>query len=119
MHLTTWIYTQLFGEKVGEDSQGNVYYCRKRGNRREQRWVAYHGTVEASRVPPEWHGWLHYTYDATPEERTLPQYAWQKPHQPNLTGTALAYLPEGHGLKGAHRSASTSDYEPWQPSESL
>ena len=41
--------------------------------------------AEASRVPPEWHAWLHYTTDAPlPDDG---RRAWQKPHQANMTGT--------------------------------
>ena len=32
-----------------------------------------------------------------------------------LTGTALAYRPPGHTLKGGHRAPATGDYEPWTP----
>jgi NADH:ubiquinone oxidoreductase subunit len=43
-------------------------------------------------------------------------WPWQKPHQPNLTGTAQAYRPPGHDYRGGHRAKATGDYEPWQPS---
>ena len=65
--LTTWRH----GELVGMDEQGNRYYRDKNGksiNGKTRRWVVYNGDVEATRVPPEWHGWLHYTVDETPEE---------------------------------------------------
>jgi NADH:ubiquinone oxidoreductase subunit len=44
-----------------------------------------------------------------------PQRAWQKPHEPNLTGTDLAYRPPGHVLKGGARAPASGDYEPWVP----
>ena len=48
-------------EQVGTDAQGNRYYRGKKpgplGN--ERRWVIYNGANDASRVPAEWHGWLH------------------------------------------------------------
>ena len=31
----------------------------------------YNGTVEASRVPPDWHGWLHHTYAEPPTKAPL------------------------------------------------
>ena len=60
-HVLTW----LRGEQVGEDSDGNVYYQERRipEGRRRRRWVVYNGPDEASRIPPEWHAWLHYTVD--------------------------------------------------------
>ena len=53
----------LRGSAVGTDQFGNRYYQNKDGSRR---WVIYNGTVEASRVPPDWHGWLHHTYAEPP-----------------------------------------------------
>ena|SRR5580700_8586613 len=65
MTLGTWLFTKMRGERVGTDAEGNHYYQDKRliAGRRRKRWVMYNGVVEASRVPPEWDGWLHYTTD--------------------------------------------------------
>lgn len=116
--LTWWngqtIGTQLFtwrrGVKVGEDSQGNVFYKSRDGKRR---WVIYNGEIEASRIDPDWHGWLHGTWDTTPAERPLPHKDWQKPHQENLTGTLAAYAPAGSLRRAA--PAERRDYDAWQP----
>ena len=108
--IGTQIYTRRKGEKVGEDSQGNVFYQTSDGKRR---WVIYNGECEASRVDADWHGWLHHTFKEPPTERPLPKKAWEKPHQENLTGTALAYAP-----KGSIRLAEPQprrDYEAWTP----
>ena len=78
--------------------------------------VLYAGEVEASRVPPEWHAWLHRLVVDPPDAAKIKPRPWQKPHQPNLTGTARAYRPPGHTLKGGHRAKGTGDYEPWIPS---
>ncbi len=104
--------------KVGTDSLGNRYYRAKprKGYKRERRWVLYKGAPEASMVPPEWHGWLHHQTDAVPADNAQSfRRLWQKPHQPNLTGTNLAYRPPGHILKGGHRAKATGDYEAWKP----
>lgn len=105
---------------VGEDSQGNRYYRAKarKGYNHERRWVIYNGEAEASRVPPEWHGWLHHQNDTVPES-TDQSYRrnWQKPHTPNLTGTKQAYRPPGHILKGGQRDKATGDYEAWKPEQ--
>ena len=108
------------GEKVGVDTMGNRYYRAKPrpGYKRERRWVLYKGAPEASKVPPEWHGWLHHQTDELPEEGAESfRRPWQKPHQPNLTGTNLAYRPPGHILKGGKRDGATGDYKPWTPPE--
>jgi len=118
MSFGTRLFTWLRGEPVGTDRFGNRYY-RERGGvigprGRERRWVMYNGEVEATRVPPEWHAWLHHLA-AEPPKREGPVRAWQKEHMPNLTGTAGAYLPPGHELRGGHRAKATGDYEPWVP----
>ena len=67
-------------------------------------------------MPPAWHSWLHHTTNDIPADDVGRRWEWQKEHQPNLTGTADAYRPAGHVLKGGQRDAATGDYEPWQPS---
>jgi NADH:ubiquinone oxidoreductase subunit len=113
------IHTLFHGTHVGTDFAGNKYYKAKgrTGTRRERRWVIYTGKAEASLVPPEWHGWLHHQTDTLPQENGRHRKSWQKPHQPNLTGTKEAYLPPGHALRGGRRDAATGDYKPWQPPE--
>ncbi len=115
MNLGTWLFTLLKGRRIGADSYGNAYYeeRRPRTGYRIRRWVTYPGPPEASRVPPEWHAWLHYTTDAPLVEH--PRRTWEKPHLPNLTGTAASYRPPGHDYEGGHRSRATGDYESWTP----
>lgn len=108
--LNTQLWTWRNGTKVGEDTQGNVFYENKDKSRR---WVIYNGEAEASRIDPDWHGWLHHTWDATPTEAPLTHKSWQKPHQENLTGTALAYAPKGSIRRAA--PMPRSDYEAWTP----
>ena len=33
-----------------------------------RRWVIYRNLAEASQMPPDWHGWMHYMVD-TPADR--------------------------------------------------
>jgi NADH:ubiquinone oxidoreductase subunit len=106
----TRLYTWRRGVKVGEDAQGNVFYHSKDGVRR---WVIYNGEAEASRVSPEWHGWLHHTWQEPPTQAPIPHQSWEKPHLPNLTGTAVAYHPAGSLY--ARRPVERSDYEAWAP----
>lgn len=107
------------GELVGTDAEGNRYYRDRRSDRglREGRWVVFNGgEVEASRVPPEWHGWMHHQ-QADPPAATSPfRRPWQKPHEANLTGTLAAYRPPGSTLRGGERARASGDYEPWTPS---
>ncbi len=116
----TQLWTALYGEFVGEDEFGNRYYRTKAGKIDptlgvERRWVIYNGVAEASRVPPNWHGWMHHVVDVPPtEDKTKPR-PWQKPHRPNLTGTPGAYRPSGSTLARGHRPKATGDYKPWTP----
>jgi len=119
--LGTRLYTWLVGKSVGRDEFGNRYFRTRSGRvhgdslRHERRWVLYNGEVEASRVPPEWHAWLHHTTDETPPAGGIARRPWMKPHRPNPTGSPAAYRPPGHTLRGGHRAAATGDYEPWRP----
>lgn len=108
--LNTQIYTWRKGVRVGEDDQGNVFYRNADDSRR---WVIFNGEVEASRISPDWHGWLHRTFDAPPTDRPLPHKPWEKPHQENLTGSALAYMPAGSIRRP--EPVPRRDYEAWSP----
>lgn len=108
--LGTQLFTWRKGVKVGQDGQGNVFYRNRDDSRR---WVIYSGLVEASRIDADWHGWLHRTFDETPTEKPLVHKDWEKPHQENLTGTAMAYAPAG-SLRQA-KPADRRDYEAWSP----
>ncbi len=118
--LGTRFYTWRHGERVGEDEFGNVYY-RSRGGRidpalgHESRWVIYNGLAEASKVPPGWNGWLHHTVDVAPPQEGYKPREWQKPHLPNMTGTAQAYRPTGSAVKAATHPKTTGTYSAWTP----
>ena len=113
--FTLW----MKGRPVGRDPYGNRYYTGKarKGYGHERRWVRYAGgAAEASRVPPEYHGWLHHQTDIFPDEDAASfRKPWMKPHEQNLTGTTLAYRPAGHPLNGRNRPTVTGDYEAWTP----
>jgi len=123
--IFTWwtgatVGTRFYGlrgmTRMGEDALGNVYYQGRRDtNGVPRRWVMYQGANDASRVPPDWFSWLRHMIDDVPD-RALPQArAWEKPAVPNMTGTALAYRPQGAMEKGGRRAAATGDYEAWSP----
>ncbi|RPE71845.1 NADH:ubiquinone oxidoreductase subunit [Pacificibacter maritimus] len=108
--LGTQLFTWRNGIKVGDDAQGNIYYRNKDDSKR---WVIYNGEIEASRVSPDWHGWLHQTFDEAPGTTPLEHKAWEKPHADNPTGTIAAYAPAG-SIRRA-QPAERRDYEAWQP----
>jgi NADH:ubiquinone oxidoreductase subunit len=108
--LNTQLFTWRKGIKVGDDELGNTYYHNADDSRR---WVIFNGEIEASRINPDWHGWLHHTWKEPPTEKPLIRKPWEKPHEPNLTGTAMAYAPIGSIRKGD--PAPRSDYEAWSP----
>jgi NADH:ubiquinone oxidoreductase subunit len=106
------------GKLVGQDEFGNRYYesrDRVSYDGRPRRWVIYTGYAEASKVPPDWYGWLHYTFDQPPTTAPLTRRRWEKPHLPNLTGTPFAYRPRGSLARGGERASATGDYEAWRP----
>lgn len=124
--IFTWWDGATFGTRlglrgkvrVGSDALGNHYYEGGRDpNGITRRWVIYNGPNDASRVPPEWFGWLHHQVDALPDAALPPPRAWQKPAVPNLTGTEAAYRPAGALERGGQRAGATGDYEAWTPGE--
>ncbi len=112
--VTTMLNSALTGELVGSDAQGNTYHRAKKpfpkGHPfagKERRWVIYNGANDASRVPAEWHGWLHGAFDGVPESNLPPPRIWEVDYSPNATGTAQAHRPR-------HAKAA-GDYEAWSP----
>ena len=108
-HVGTLLYTWLKGEFIGVDEFSNRYYRNTKAklHGRERRWVVYKGKPEASKVPAEWHAWLHHLTDSPLTEKAAQALSWQKEHEPNLTGTSNAYRPQGHDLElGRHAMSS-------------
>ena len=108
--LNTQLFTWRKGQKVGTDDAGNVYYRNADDSRR---WVIFNGEIEGSRISPDWHGWMHWTWNEPPTDRPMVRKVWEKPHEANLTGTALAYAPLGSIRRG--EPTPRSDYEAWTP----
>ena len=107
------------GRPVGEDEFGNRYY-EARNNKesydgRKRRWVVYKGYAEASKVSPDWHGWLHHTFDKPPTIEPLMRRGWEKDYIPNLTGTIEAWRPSGSLARTGERPPATGDYQAWRP----
>ena len=111
--LGTLLHTMFCGNEVWRDGFGNRYYEDKDipHGVRSRRWVMYAGEPEASKVPPEWHIWLHHTANKPIPDNA--RRAWQKPHIENMTGTPDAWLPPA--LEGKDRPKATGDYQAWQP----
>lgn len=118
---TTWgtrltIWGQ--GKLVGKDDYGNAYYEQRRGSGplgAPRRWVTYGDFAEPSKVPAEWHGWLHHTSAQPPMRERYHGRPWQTRHVMNKTGTREAYRPKGSILSSARRPKATGDYAPWRP----
>jgi len=109
------LLTLRCGGAAGEDAAGNLYFERPGNTKtaRKRRWVVYNGVPDPSAIGPEWHAWLHHLTDS-PLPNSSPK-PWQKPHQPNLTGTPASYRPDGHDYSGGKRAKASADYEAWTP----
>ncbi len=117
-----WTVGALFDVKrrsdfIGEDDYGNRYFQDRKPSYegRHRRYVIYKGIAEPSKVPADWHGLLHYTYDEPPTERPLERKSFEKDHTPNLSGTIFAYRPKGSLSREAERREADSDYQAWSP----
>lgn len=115
--IGTTLWSVRNGACVGEDEFGNRYYESRKANffGRTRRWVIYKGANDASRVAPEWHGWLHHQVAELPGEALPAKRDWQAPATGNLTGTDKAYRPSGALDAGGVRQPATGDYEAWSP----
>lgn len=111
--IGTQVFTKRHGERVGEDSFGNIYYRNADDTRR---WVIYQDLAEASAVTPDWHGWLHHTFDLPPTEAPLKRWDWETEGAKNMTGTDAAYHPPGSLLSPTPAAApKLKTYTAWTP----
>ena len=104
IYIQNQIKTIFSGKFVGKDSFGNKYYENKKG----KRWVIYFDEIDASKIPVEWYSWIHFTPNKIEKNHELKKYAWQKPHQPNLTGTDDSYYPN------KNTNAVEKKYKSWK-----
>jgi len=88
--IGTFIYTLFSGKLVGKDKFGNKYYS----NSANKRWVVYKNEIESTKIPPEWHAWIHFIKINKPKEN-INKFPWQKEHEENDTGSKSAYKPDG------------------------
>ena len=106
--LGTFIYTLFFGKYVGTDQFGNKYYNNSKG----KRWVIYKGKIESSKIPPEWHMWIHFLKNNKPTSNDS-KFSWQIEYEENLTGTEKAYKPKGSLASSIKENIKK--YESWNP----
>ena len=66
--------TLFFGKYVGSDQYGNKYYKSKKN----ERWVIYNSSIEATKITSEWFLWIHHTTDRVPDIKDIKKYKWQK-----------------------------------------
>ena len=105
--IGTFIYTLFTGKFAGKDEFGNKYYFNSNG----KRWTIYKNKVESSKIPAEWHMWIHFLTNKIPSNESR-RFKWQKKHQENLTGTSKAYKPDG--LLSSDNKKSIKKYETWK-----
>jgi len=104
----TLIYTLFTGKLAGSDQFGNKYYFNSKG----KRWVIYKNNIEASKIPPEWHSWIHFIGINKPSDE-IKKFSWQKQHEENLSGTNRAHKPEGSLAFDTKKKMKK--YEIWKP----
>ncbi|KAJ2938349.1 hypothetical protein O0L34_g13271 [Tuta absoluta] len=99
------------GILVGTDKYGNKYYHNPRYFVGRSRWVEYsdnfHMNYDASQIPAEWYGWMHYKTDLPPhQDPARPHYKWMMDWNENISGTTGQYTPY---------STTRPKVEPWVP----
>lgn len=106
--FSTFFYTLFVGKLVGEDEFGNKYYSDSKG---KKRWVIYKSRVESSKIPPDWHSWIHFQSMKKPNTSNQ-KFSWQQKYEENLTGTNKAYKPDGSLLNDLKKNMKK--YETWK-----
>jgi NADH:ubiquinone oxidoreductase subunit len=114
------LHTFRAGKFIGIDEFGNRYFEDKnpKNEKRISRWVLYKDEQEATKIPPEWDGWLHHMTKEPLKKQGKFHKNWMKDNQENLTGLLKAYRPSGHILNKGQRPKATGDYKAWSPSSS-
>lgn len=106
----------LFTAKfIGEDEYKNRYFESKHKDYlgRTKRFCIFHGIVEASKIPADWHAWMHHTTNSPIQYKKL---FWMKSHMPDTTGTLHAFIPNTHthyNVYGKSHLNKIQDYTPW------
>jgi NADH:ubiquinone oxidoreductase subunit len=122
--LLTLLYLSIFGQLVGEDNYGNKYFELKKKDSfgRKKRVCLFRGRVEASKISPEWHLFMHYQKDSKEIPVNIKQYKWQRSYLPDLTLTSVKYLPKNHpsysgktNLYNAKGAGNPFKFQPWKP----
>ena len=72
--IGTFLNTLFFGKLVGIDDSKNKYYV----DSKDRRWVIFNSEVEATKIPPEWHAWIHHLIKEVPTKAEFTKYEWQK-----------------------------------------
>ena len=111
-------YLKLFftANYIGEDSYKNKYYESKKRKDylgRKKRFCIFNGIVEASKIPSNWHAWIHHNSNVAIEHQ---KYFWMKSHIPNLTGTLHSFQPNHHtqfNVYGNNSINKNKNYTPW------
>jgi len=107
MDIINKFLIKLFNNKIGSDEFGNQYYLSKN---KSKRYIVYNGIAEPTKIPSDWHIWIHYKTDKIPSSYQSKKYFWQKNRIPNLTGTINSYFPQ--------RYIRNTPYQSWEPNQS-
>lgn len=102
---------------VHEDEFGNRYFENRHTTYGRDRWIEYseRKNPDSSRVPPEWHAWLHHIVDERPSEKPLLKKSWEKEVTGNLTGTQNAYAPVHNPLSRNFVGLAKEKTMAWDP----
>lgn len=115
LQFLTLLKLKLFGKLIGQDEYKNRYFELKSKDYlgRKKRLCVYSGIVEASKIPANWHAWMHHTTNDPISHKKL---FWMKAHTPDLTGTTYAFTPNKHSQFNVYGKSNMNkiiDYTPW------
>jgi len=127
-----------YGVLKGKDQFGNEYFENKTLPHGRHRWVeagdySKWERFDSTKVPAEWHGWLHHMADETPVEKMPEIHKWRVAHEGNLTGSKSAYMGPDYllqkhdrkfgGVKPVHTEDGGIAFQPraqaWDPNREV
>ena len=114
LQLLTRIKLLIDGSKlIGTDEYQNKYYEMKQADYlgRKKRICIYSGIVEGSKIPSNWHNWMHHS---SLEEIKYKRQFWMKSHTPDVTGTDFAFQPNRHTQANVHGKSFVTNNQRYQ-----
>jgi NADH:ubiquinone oxidoreductase subunit len=116
MQVLTLLWARFKGKEVGHDEFGNRYFEMRQADYwgKNRRICIYNGNPEATKIPAEWHGWMHYKYNFETVKKLENKYIWQSKHIPLISDVLDKVTARLKGTR-TQRQKEQRRYDSWKP----